>query len=481
MRIKKRFTVNALAIGLAASGTVGTAATKPNVILMMCDDLGWGDTGFNGNQIIQTPHLDRMADEGANLTHFYSVGPVCSPTRASFLSGRHYWRFGIWRANTGHLPKEEYTIARMMNGAGYTTGHFGKWHVGTLSTTMSPKGKARKPEANYAPPWENGYDVSFVTESATCTWDPGIGKRAKNNPYYDNGVPVTEPPMGCDSRVMMDKAIPFIQSAVKENKSFVAVIWFHAPHEDIKAGPEYLKMYEGHGEAAHYYGCITAVDDQVGRLRAELEKLGVADNTALFFCSDNGPEGQTPKDRSKTRQAGSSGPYSGRKRSVTDGGVRVPALALWPGHIEPGIKIDVPMSVLDYLPTLSVMTGAPLLEGRELDGENILPILKGEKRVHTKSIPFRFRGDAALVKGEYKLIIKSATDASQDRLYDLSTDTKEKKNLAGPHPEMAQQMRMEIMRFLASAKKSHSGADYGVADYKPVDKWASLGGKKPTK
>lgn len=117
---------------------------KPNVILMMCDDLGWGDTGFNGNKIIKTPHLDRMAEEGAVLSHFYSVGPVCSPTRASFLTGRHYYRLGVWTANVGHLPKEEYTIARMMKANGYTTGHFGKWHVGTLSKNhVSQGGKAQ--------------------------------------------------------------------------------------------------------------------------------------------------------------------------------------------------------------------------------------------------------------------------------------------------------------------------------------------------
>ncbi len=461
-------------IAFLCISTAVTAVERPNVILMMCDDLGYGDTGFNGNTIIQTPNLDQMAEDGAILTHFYSVGPVCSPTRAAFLSGRHYYRMGIWTANKGHLPKEEYTIARMLKAEGYTTGHFGKWHLGTLSRTISAKGKGRKPEINYAPPWDRDYDESFVTESATSTWDPGIGPRAKNNPYYHNGEVEMDNVLGCDSRVIMDRAIPFIQKAVKKDQPFVAVIWFHAPHENIVAGPDYLKMYEGHGEAAHYYGCITGVDDQVGRLREELDALGVADKTVMFFCSDNGPEGQEPKDRMKTRRAGSAGQFSGRKRSVLDGGVRVPALAMWPGEIEPGSRIDVPMSVLDYLPTVAEITGAEPLPGRILDGENILPILKGKKKAHTKSIPFRFNNYACLVEGKFKLIIESPVDTSTDRLLDLSKDVKEENNLVSKYPEKAQRMRNEILAFLASAKASHSGADYDVKGYEPVDPWSAL-------
>ncbi|MDZ8119736.1 sulfatase family protein [Pontiella agarivorans] len=448
---------------------------KPNIILMMCDDLGWGDVGFNGNSIIQTPQLDHLAEKGAVLTHFYSVGPVCSPTRASFLTGRHYYRMGVWTANKGHLPKEEYTLARMLKKQGYATGHFGKWHLGTLSRTVSAKGKGRRPDVNFAPPWQRDYDESFVTESAVCTWDPGLGKRAVNNPYYHNGKPVDEPPVGCDSRVIMDKAISFIRGAVNAGKPFVAVIWFHAPHEDIKAGPEYLKMYEGYGEAAHYYGCITAVDDQVGRLCSELEDLGITENTALFFCSDNGPEGGEPEDRLKTRRAGSSGPFSGRKRSMFDGGVRVPGMAVWPGRIAPGSRIDVPMSVLDYLPTVCEMTGAELLPNRELDGQNILPILLGEQAVHEKSIPFRFRQYAGLVEGTFKLIIESPTDASSDRLFDLSNDVAEQNNVVSRYPEKAQRMRRQILEFMASAQKSHRGDEYDAGDYSPVDPWQELG------
>lgn len=453
---------------------------QPNIILMMADDLGWGDTGFNGNTIIKTPQLDKMADEGMVLTHFYSIGPVCSPTRASFLTGRHYYRMGVWSANIGHLPKEENTIAKMLKKEGYTTGHFGKWHLGTLSKTISAKGEKRKPEVNFAPPWERDYDESFVTESAVSTWNPGIGHRAYNNPYYYNGVAVTdaekENVMGDDSRVLMDRAIPFIQNAVADNKPFLAVIWFHAPHEEVIAGPDYLNMYEGHGEAAHYYGCITAMDEQIGRLRSELMKLGIENNTSLFFCSDNGPEGKVPTDRMKTRRAGSAGEFSGRKRDVLDGGVRVPALAIIPGITKAGSTCNVPMSVLDYLPTVANLTNTIYPADRPMDGQDILPILQGQIEVHEKSIPFRYNNkslgpNACLVKGKFKLIIVSKEDESLDMLYDLRTDIKEQNNVIEQHPEKAIQMRKEILEFLESAQKSHKGEDYQTEDFVPVDQW----------
>ncbi|WP_390889065.1 sulfatase family protein [Rhodopirellula halodulae] len=448
----------------------------PNIVLMMCDDLGWGDTGFNGNTIIQTPNLDQLASEGVILDHFYSVGPVCSPTRASFLTGRHYYRMGVWTANQGHLPAEEYTLARMLHDQGYATGHFGKWHLGTLSRTMSSKGQKRRPDLHYSPPWERDYDTSFVTESAVCTWDPGIGPRSKNNPYFENGQPTHENVLGCDSRVLMDRAIPFIEDSVRQQKPFLSVIWFHAPHEDIQAGPEYLAKYKGHGEAAHYYGCITAVDDQVGRLREKLQELHVADNTLVFFCSDNGPEGGVPKDRSKTRRAGSAGEFSGRKRSVLDGGVRVPAFVHWPKHLPSGIRSETPTSVLDLLPTIAHLTEAKPHPQRQLDGENAWPIWKGEISQRSKPIPFRYGNFACLVSDDYKLIIESPQNTQKDRLFHLATDVKEQNNLADQHPDRVASMREEILSFLESSKQSHAGKEYDNAS-PPVDRWRGLGKK----
>lgn len=239
-------------------------------------------------------------------------------------------------------------------------------------------------------------------------------------------------------------------------------------------------MYEGHGEAAHYYGAVTAADVQIGRLYNELEKLGVLENTAMFFCSDNGPETGRGRDFWDERYAGSTAGMKGRKRSHYEGGIRVPALARWPGQIEPGTIINTPASVLDYLPTLSAMTGAPLPKNRILDGENILPILQKEKDTH-RTIPFRTRTWAWLVDGDYKLHIRSPIDNSEDELYDLSVDRAETTNIVKEHPEIAARMREEILKFDASAKRSHSGAEYSTPDYRPVDPWAEFKHPQPTR
>jgi arylsulfatase A-like enzyme len=446
-------------------------ASKPNIILMMADDLGYGDTGFNGNTIIQTPHLDQMAKDGVKLTHFYAGNSVCSPTRGTCLTGRHHHRYGIWTANVGHLPKQEITLARMLKEQGYATGHFGKWHLGTLDKVISSKGAKRKPAENYAPPWERDYDRSFVTESAVNTWNPGSGKRSKNNPFYDDGKALepNDPTLaGGAARVVVDRAVPFIEKAVAEGKPFLSVVWFHAPHEDIEAGPDYLKMYEGHGEGAHYYGCITELDEQVGRIRAKLDELGVADNTLIFFCSDNGPEGKAP---TKRRQGVTNG-LRGRKRDLYDGGVRVPALACWPGTLQAGAEVDTPLSTLDYFPTIGKLTGYEMPDARPIDGQDLLPIIAGKTDTREKAIPFIRSGEFSLVKDDYKLLLPKG------ELYDLSEDWSETTNVAAAHPERVELMSKEVAEFLASFEKSYSGADYNDPAYKPMGKWKKVGGIK---
>jgi arylsulfatase A-like enzyme len=461
--------VNRIAFALLFSmiAMICHGSERPNIVLMMADDLGYGDTSFNGNQIIKTPHLDQMAGDGMKLTHFYAGGPVCSPTRGTFLTGRHYYRYGIWSANVGHLPKQEITLARMLKSKGYTTGHFGKWHVGTLSKTHSTKGPGRKPAENFAPPWERDYDRSFVVESSVSTWDPGSDK----NPFYDDGVPLAgsdESLLGGAARVVMDRAVPFMEQAVKDDTPFLAVVWFNAPHEPIKAGPDYLAMYEGHGEAAHYYGCITELDEQVGRIRKSLREWGVANNTLVCFCSDNGPEGKEPKGK----KAGVTAGLRGRKRSLYDGGVRVPALAEWPGRIKPGSVSEVPCSTLDYFPMAATLTGYQMPDDRPIDGQDLMPILTGQTSKREKAIPFRARGNATLVKERYKLVLPKG------ELYDLSKDWSEESSIASGHPERVEAMTRELMAYLDSMQNSHAGEDYSDSSFKPQDEWDAFRKKR---
>ncbi|MHC4996061.1 MAG: sulfatase family protein [Planctomycetota bacterium] len=439
-----------LLAGFALTLAAGAGAEEsPNIILMMADDLGYGDTGFNGNTVIQTPHLDRMARDGAIMTNFHSGGPVCSPTRGTFVTGRHYFRYGIFSANIGHLPRQEITISEILKENGYTTGHFGKWHLGTLSKTVSSKGERRKPaDKNNA---------------------------GNKNPFYLNGVaqdPNDPSLKGGAGRIVMDRVIPFIESAVQKGQPFLAVIWFNAPHGPVVASPEHHKYYTDRGATegqAHYYGCITEMDEQIGRLRDELKRLGVADNTLITFTSDNGPEGTQSATEvpdlpgNKATYAGLTGGLRGRKRSLYEGGVRVPTLALWPGKIAPGTVLDQETSTLDYLPTIAELMSYQMPDDRPIDGVSLLPLFTGhaDRFSRPKAIPFR----------PYKLVITPGQGADKDELYYLAADRGEANNVIAQHPERARLMRRQIMGFLESAKASHRGADYNDASFQPVDSW----------
>jgi arylsulfatase A-like enzyme len=434
------------------------AEARPNIVLLMADDLGYGDTGFNGHEIIQTPSLDQMAADGVVMTNFHAGAPVCSPTRGTALTGRHAFRYGIYSANRGHLRPGEITIPELLTEQGYATGHFGKWHLGTLSKTMSSKGEKRAPEENYSPPAWHGYERSFVTESAVATWNPSQGGRANDNPFWDDGVAVDpdDPSLsGGAGRVVMDRAIPFIRQAVADGRPFFAVVWFHAPHEPIVAGPEYLAMYEGHGEAAHYYGAITEMDEQIGRLRVELESLGVADNTFITFTSDNGPEGK----EAKGKKAGTTGGLRGRKRSLYEGGVRVPTVTVWPKVAGPGTVTDVPTSTLDYLPTVLDMLNIEMPDDRPIDGVSLIPLLSGTANTRAEPIPFWHKNRMTLIEGELKLVI-TPDKPDSDELYDLGSDRGEASDIVADHPDIAAEMRARLEAFEASARSSDEGEDY---------------------
>lgn len=439
----------------------------PNIIFLMADDLGYGDTGFNGNEIIKTPHLDKMAEEGIRFTRFYSIGPVCAPTRASCLTGRHYMRFGMMDVNVGKLPEQEITLARVCKTKGYVTGHFGKWHLGTLSRTESPRHK--DPAGDYAPPWARDYDDAFTTEISVPTWNPASGRYKEHSaPYWHNGKKVTENLKGDDSRIIMDRAIPFIKNAVDAGKPFMTTIWFHAPHSPVVAGPDYLKMYEGHTEGQqHYYGCITAMDEQIGRLRGELRKLGVDQNTIIWFCSDNGPEGSgTPKpvyDAYGGAFCGKTGGLRGRKRSLYNGGVCVPAVAVWPGTVARGGTVDMPCSTLDYLPTLCEAIGFDYPDERPIDGESLLPMLHGKMKERKSYIPFASiirKPRAAIIQEDFKLCTNMSESGSEDALYHLHDDPAEKNNLIATHSKLAASMKAQLCEWVLSCRESFDGEDY---------------------
>ena len=462
--MKRREFLGVLGVGVAAIHlprllrAAGPPAEKPNVILAMTDDQGWGDTGYNGHPVLRTPNLDAMVQAGLRFDRFYSGAPVCSPTRGSCLTGRHPYRYGIFFANVGHMRPEEITLAEALKTQGYTTGHFGKWHLGTLTTEVRESNRGGPGnKAVYSPPWDNGFDVCFSTEAKVPTWDPmkvpGSGQPYGTHYWTAPGKAETENLEGDDSRVLMDRAIPFIRSAVQAKKPFLAVVWFHTPHEPVVAGKKYLDLYADAGseKERHYYGCLTAMDEQMGRLRKELRDLGIADNTMLWFCSDNGPEHKTGP--------GSAGPLRGRKRDLFEGGVRVPGILEWPARVKPGRATDLPCSTSDYFPTVLDVLGFQM-QGRPepIDGVSLLPLIEGRMTERPRPIGFESDRQVSLTDNRYKII---STDGGKTyMLFDLVENPGETKDLAAEKPEIVAGMRATLEAWRASCRDSQAGKDY---------------------
>ncbi|MFT4690530.1 MAG: arylsulfatase A-like enzyme [Limisphaerales bacterium] len=474
---KRLLIIPCLAFGLLAV----TGASKPNFILIMCDDLGWGDVGFNGGKHIRTPHLDKMAANSLRLTRFYAQAPVCSPTRASVVTGRHHDRTGIYTANNGHLRAGEFTLYEALAGEGYATGHFGKWHIGTLTKKVRESNRGAKKPQDFSPPWSHRVDSTFATEAKTPTFDPmwkpakagdsksfdtasrkgwnqvsaGEKKVAYGTHYWTAEETMVDPKSpeftGDDSKIIMNRALKFIEA--EKDQPFLAVIWLHAPHLPVVASREDAASYDDGsttGFEQNYYGCVTALDRQIGRLRAFLRDQDIAQNTFVAFCSDNGPEGG---DSSPGKQ----GPFRGRKRSLYEGGVRVPGLIEWPAKIKAGSTAAAACTV-DYFPTIMDIVGFQMPDERPLDGISLLPIINGSLKSRPRPLAFHIRGKAAWHDGDLKAV--GTVKGDKWELYDLAADPKESHNLAAEKGAKLKSMVKAWTQWKASVDASDQGADY---------------------
>jgi arylsulfatase A-like enzyme len=316
--------------------------------------------------------------------------------------------------------------------------------------------------ADYSPPWQNGFDICFSTEQAVPTWDPVENQDIPTKYWTGPGQFAKDDLSGDDSKVITDRVIPFIERAVKKEQPFLAVVWFHTPHSPVVAGPRYRQLYEGYSEdKQHYYGCITAMDEQIGRLRRELRRLKIADNTIVFFTSDNGPAGkgggilQYPGGR----QQGSAGLFRGRKGSLYEGGIREPGLMEWPAGIRSPRKIYMPVSTCDYFPTiLSILGFKDQGHPQPLDGINIMPVITGVMSERPIPMGFRLRKQRAWMDSRFKLY--SPDDGKTYELYDMLNDPYESDNLAGRYPEKVREMAARLEEWIRSCEQSNQGKDY---------------------
>ncbi len=351
-------TIVPLLVLLAFKPAVAQENPPPNFLIVLADDLGYGDLACYGHPSIRTPNLDQLAREGLRLTSCYAAAPNCSPARTGFMTGRTPYRVGVhnWipMFSPMHLRREEITVATLLRKAGYDTCHVGKWHLnGDFNLPTQPQ------------PWDHGFNYWFSTQNNALP-----NHRNPDN-FVRNGKPAGQL-KGYAAPLVTDEAIHWLKEVRDKTKPFFMYVCYHEPHEPIASDKRFADLYpsDDPGYRAHH-GNITQLDDSFGRLAETIDELGLRDNTFVFFTSDNGPAitGIHPH--------GSAGPLRGKKGYLYEGGIRVPGIIRWPGHVEAGSESDVAVSGVDLLPTLCDLAGVAVPGRRTLDGISIRPLLAG--------------------------------------------------------------------------------------------------------
>jgi arylsulfatase A-like enzyme len=451
---------------------------RPNIVLLLADDQGYGETGYHGHPHLQTPILDEMAAQGLQLDRFYAAACVCSPTRTAILTGRHPNRSGVFAPNYSTRP-QEITIAQVLKQAGYRTGHFGKWHVGAV--------KAASPTN----PNRMGFD-EYLSHDNFFELDPPLSRNGADPAIHK----------GESSMIVSEAAGAFVRKVHEEGQPFFVCLWFGSPHGPYSGLPEDVGLYGQveSEEQRHRFAEITAMDRAIGKFRSLLKDLGVADNTLLWYSSDNG----TPIPKSRDPHNGG---FRGNKGSLYEGGLRVPALVEWPAVIKRHRVSTVPCVSSDIFPTLLDLVGVKSPDSqRPIDGLSLRSLIvddamkerpqpigfwkyaagperKNERWMdleltrgttpttrnpaidflnfkHPQAKTSDFAGEAAWTTARHKLHVNNQKGKAETELYDLSADPGEEKNVAAQHPDLVAKMTGELHAWQRSVERSLSGADY---------------------
>lgn len=416
---------------------------RPNFVFVFADDLGWGDLGCYGNRQIKTPNLDRLAKNGTLFTQFYVNGSVCSPSRTSIMTSHFPARHGVHghfathkqnkaRAMPNWLDPKLHTITRLLKGAGYTTGHFGKWHLGS---------------------GEGAPTLDFYGIDEHCTRvSNGPQLEGQNDPYF----------RAKSTAKIVDKTIQFIEK--NREKPFYVNVWTLVPHATLHPTDEQMKPYQRYAPRAVpykgvkqiYYASISDLDNQIGRLIKRIDELGLANNTVIAFSSDNGPEDLNIGNAVHSG-IGNTGPFRGRKRSIYEGGIRMPFIVRWTGRTPAGRVDDTTIiAAVDWLPTVCSLAGAKLPGDLNPDGQDMSRAILGRPIRRTKPLMwewrFRVSGDMvhkcpmlAIRDEKWKLLMNP--DRSRIELYDILNDPTELDNLAGQHPDVVKKLSQQLLKW----------------------------------
>ena len=421
-----------------------TAEDRPNIVLFLADDMGYGELGCYGNPDAVTPHLAHFASQGLRLTDCHAASSVCSPARSSLLTGRTPYRNGVftWIPNGSpiHLRTSEHALPKLLQQAGYDTCHVGKWHLnGLFNSPDQPQ------------PSDHGYAWWLATQNNASP------SHAFPENFVRNGKAVGK---------VEDYSAPYIAQEAKSwletkrdpAKPFFLAVWTHEPHYPIASAERYQQQHAGIAdlEERTYRANITQLDDAFGTVMESLDTLGVSDSTLVFFTSDNGPEGTGDKGPGR----GLAGRLRGRKRSMYEGGHRVPGIVRWPGRIEPGSETDLPIIGSDFFPTALAVAGVKLPEKR-YDGANLVPAIEGSPIKRPNPLYWRWGGSVAYREGPWKIVVDESLENPE--LYNLDRDVSETTNRSTDEPErlanMMQRLRQHTHEVEAEAPdwwKNHS-------------------------
>ncbi|WP_437224008.1 sulfatase [Planctomicrobium sp. SH661] len=409
-----RLAASLLILGLTRNTATATQPNRPNVIILLADDLGFADVGFHGCQDIPTPHLDRLANQGVQFSNGYVSGPYCSPSRAGMLTGRYQQRYGH-EFNSGPppipdvfgLPVEEKTIADRLQELGYATSIIGKWHLGSAPHFL---------------PQRRGFQEFFGFLEGQHPYLPGTPDAL---PIYRGEEPVDEHEYLTDA--FTREAVEYIER--NQQHPFFLFLSFNAVHTPQDPHPKYFPKFSSIEDERrrNLATRLTAMDEGVGRVLDRLSELNLENETIVIFLSDNGAPPST---------GSSNAPFRGRKATTWEGGIRIPFVIRWPGHISPGTKYDLPIIQLDLLPTILCAAGHPPAPADALDGVDLLPYLSGENPGAPHDVLYwRFGKQMAIRRGDWKLV--RGRDEDEPHLYNLANDPGETTDLASSHKEIA--------------------------------------------